>query len=156
MEFLIPHRNPRKTTSNAPETVEENLSSETTDTLDISPTPSPPTTEEPTMGSSHKSYGQNTASNVLVGDDAGIMKPTHPSSATNILRKETNQKDLSFLEELRKLREKRIIDENDPNLLFLFSSLPMMKQLSPPDNIDIKLEIDQAFRGKLFPPAPPH
>jgi hypothetical protein len=51
LEFLIPHLTPRKTTSNFPQTVEENTS-DAEDTLENSPSPSPLTTEEPTMDSS--------------------------------------------------------------------------------------------------------
>jgi hypothetical protein len=61
---------------------------------------------------------------------------------------------LRFLDQLKKLREKSTADENDLDRLFLLSLLPMMKQLSPADNMNIKIEIQEAFRRKLSPPPP--
>jgi hypothetical protein len=52
LECLIPHLTPRKTTSNFPETVEENITSDAEDSSENSPSPSPLTTEEPPMDSS--------------------------------------------------------------------------------------------------------
>jgi hypothetical protein len=60
--------------------------------------------------------------------------------------------DFRFLDELKKLREKSTTDENDPDRFFLLSLLPMMKQLSPADNMNIKIEILETFRRK--PAAP--
>lgn len=54
--------------------------------------------------------------------------------------------------ELQKLREQAVCkneNESDPDRQFLLSLLPLMKQLSPIDSIDIKIEIHQAFRRKL-------
>ena len=57
-----------------------------------------------------------------------------------------------IIEELKKMREQefsRNEKESDPDRHFLLSLLPLMKQLSPMDNLDIKIEIQQAFRRKL-------
>ena len=60
-----------------------------------------------------------------------------------------------FLDELKQLRGKGSSqNDNDGDRQFLLSLLPMMKQLAPIDNMDIRIEIYEAFRRKMFKPAP--
>lgn len=49
-------------------------------------------------------------------------------------------------------KESSVAEETDSDRLFLLSLLPLMKQLSPADNIDIRIEIHEAFRRRLFKP----
>ena len=60
--------------------------------------------------------------------------------------------DKQIVGELQKLREQaacKCENESDPDRQFMLSLLPLMKQLSPVDSIDIKIEIHEAFRRKL-------
>lgn len=60
--------------------------------------------------------------------------------------------DEQIVGELQKLREQaacKYQNESDPDRQFLLSLLPLMKQLSPVDSIEIEIKIHQAFRRKL-------
>ena len=58
--------------------------------------------------------------------------------------------DSQYLAELRKINSSRA-DENDPDRMFLLSLLPSMKQLTPADNMDFKLNALQFLKCKLNP-----
>ena len=59
--------------------------------------------------------------------------------------------DMRIRDELEQLREQASAqNDNNPDHHFLLSLLPMMKQLLPIDNKDIRIEICEAFRKKMF------
>ncbi|XP_064080252.1 uncharacterized protein LOC135197188 [Macrobrachium nipponense] len=137
MEFLIPHVTPRgATSSNAPTPPEEDASSEVYDAPD------------------------NTSTSALqdAPDDASVQETKF--FITDAIKKRPNdnggETDPEFSGQLKKMREQaasRTLDI-DPDRQFLLSLLPLMKQLSPRDSIDVRIEILEAFRRKLFKPAP--
>ncbi|KAG7164019.1 uncharacterized protein LOC121872213 [Homarus americanus] len=152
MEFLIPHVTPRPTSSNISTPPDEDTSYDAEDT---SHNASCSTILDAPDNSSY----QEAASNVDNCEVRSTVMPTLPMSKKPKVTKKrcsnnADDMDMRFLEELKKMREQTCsTDDNDPDRLFLLSLLPMMKQLSPADNIDIKIEIHEAFRRKLFPPV---
>ncbi|XP_066964755.1 uncharacterized protein [Macrobrachium rosenbergii] len=137
MEFLIPHVTPRGATSSNALTPpdDEGTSSEVYDA------PENPSTSALQYAPDNASVQETKIVNI-----EAIKK--RPSDIAG-------ENEMQFLEELKMIREQaasRTLD-NDPDSQFLLSLLPLMKQLSPSDSIDIRIEILEAFRRKLFKPA---
>jgi hypothetical protein len=110
LEFLIPHLTPRKTTSNFPETVEENTTSDPEDSLENSQSPSPLTTEEPTMDLSLNSNIQKSASNIVGGTVMCTLPSSEclkPKAKKKACKSNAEEMDLRFLDELKKLKMAR-------------------------------------------------
>lgn len=63
--------------------------------------------------------------------------------------------DSQYLAELKKINSSRV-DENDPDRMFLLSLLPSMKNLTPADNMDFRLNALQFLKGKLNPTSSGH
>jgi hypothetical protein len=57
-----------------------------------------------------------------------------------------DQQNLESLKEIGKRMEET---SNDSNRMFLLSLLPAMKQVSPLDNMDFRVEVQEALRRKL-------
>ena len=152
MQFLIPYVTPRSSSSNVPTPPDENTCHETEDATHNS---SPSVTIKTPDNTS-----QEAANNTETCEDRSTVKPILPMSKKPGVTKKRNRDtadevDMHILEELKQLREQASSQNvNDPDHQFLLSLLPMMKQLSPIDNMDIKIEIFEAFRRKMFKPAP--
>ncbi|XP_076057343.1 uncharacterized protein LOC143034885 [Oratosquilla oratoria] len=150
MEFLIPHVTPRATSSNVPppsdvDAPDDNSSTTNiTDALDIA-------------------RSQETATKIDVCEGGSTSTPAiNYKPSTTAKKPEANKRrrcelpsevDEQIVEELKTLRERAACNnenELDPDRQFLFSLLPLMELLSPVDSIDVKIEIHQAFRRKLF------
>lgn len=154
MEFLIPHVTPRATSSNVPPPPDEDNSYE----VDDAPDDNSSTTN--ITDAPDNARFQETATNVDVcegGSRPAINQPTSTSKKPNVNKRRrcefAKEVDMQIVGELQKLREQAVSkheNELDPDRQFLLSLLPLMKQLSPADSIDIKIEIHQAFRRKLF------
>ncbi|XP_066986813.1 transcription factor Adf-1-like [Macrobrachium rosenbergii] len=153
MEFLIPHVTPRPTSSNVPTPPDEDTGHEMEDTdIDSSfadfeaPFISPP---------------QMTTSNAETCEDRSNGKSILPNSkkprvSTKRSKVSADDMDVYFLDELRRLRvqsSSENANSNDGDRHFLLSLLPLMEQLSPIDNLDIRIEIYEVFRKKMFKPA---
>ncbi|XP_066953196.1 transcription factor Adf-1-like [Macrobrachium rosenbergii] len=153
MQFLIPHVTPRPTSSNVPTPPDEDTCRETEDASQNS---SPSVVIETPDNVSP----QEAANNTETCEDRSSVNPILPKSKkTGVTKKRSrdaaDEMDMRFLEELKQLREQASSQNvDDPDRQFLLSLLPMMKQLSPIDNMDIKIEIYEKFRRKLFKPAP--
>lgn len=146
MEFLHPHVISRPTSSNVP-TPPEDTCHET----DYAPQ----TSFSPSIEvQNNASPPEATASTVC--DDLITVTPFVPTPKPSVTRKRNRDNiddmDMRFLEEIKQLREQASV-QNDPDRQYLLSLLPMMKKLSPSNNMDIKIEIYELFRKKLFPPA---
>ena len=151
MQFLIPYVTPRSSSSNVPTPPDENTCHETED----APHNSSPFVTIKTPDNT----SQEAANNTEACEDHSTVKPILPMSKKPGVTKKRNRDtadevDMHILEELKQLREASLQNVNDPDHHFLVSLLPMMKQLSPIDNMDIKIEIFEAFRRKMFKPAP--
>lgn len=155
MQFLIPYVTPRPTSSNVPKPPDEDTCHETEDADQDS-------SLSAVIEASENASPQEAASNVETCEDRSNDKPILPKSKKPcIAKKKKNSKasademDLLFLDEIKQLRGKASSqNDNDGDRQFLLSLLPMMKQLSPIDNMDIRIEIYEAFRRKMFKPAP--
>ncbi|XP_042860246.1 uncharacterized protein LOC122246060 [Penaeus japonicus] len=97
---------------------------------------------------------EGTVSQVCNDANAAMPKPTSkPSSTKKRSRSGEDEMDMRFLNEMKQLREEAS-SQNDPaDRQYLLSLLPMMKKLSPPDHIDIRIDICEIFRRKLFHPT---
>ncbi|XP_068236307.1 uncharacterized protein [Palaemon carinicauda] len=151
MQFLIPHVTPRPTFSNVPTPPDEDTCHETEDTPQNSST-------SVAIETLDNVSPQEALSNIETCEDRSTVKPILPMSKKTGVTKKRNrdtadEMDMCFLEELKQLKE-QASSQNDPDRQFLLSLLPMMKQLSARDNIDIKIEIYEIFRRKMFKPAP--
>ncbi|XP_042862630.1 transcription factor Adf-1-like [Penaeus japonicus] len=149
MEFLLPHVTPRPTSSSVPTPMDEDTGHEIEDALrNYSHTPD-------IVVQDNASPLEGTASEVCNDANAAMPKPaSKPSSTKKRSMSGEDEMDMHFLNEMKQLREE-ISSQNDPDRQYLLSLLPMMKKLSPSDNIDIRIEICELFRRKLFP-AHPH
>ncbi|XP_063887620.1 uncharacterized protein LOC135115069 [Scylla paramamosain] len=153
MQFLIPHETPRPTSSNVPTPPDEDTCHEAED----APQDSSPSVVIETPDNVSP---QEAASNTETCEDRSTAKPILPmSKKTSVTKKRSrdtaDEIDVRFLEELKLLREQSSTQNvTDPDHQFLLSLLPMMKKLSPSDNMDIKIEIYETFRRKMFKPAP--
>ena len=153
MQFLIPHLTPRPTSSNVPTPPDEDTCHETED----APQNSSPSVVIETPDNVSP---QEAASNTETCEDRSTAKPILPmSKKTGVTKKcsrdTADEMYMSFLEELKQLREQASSQNvTDLDRQFLLHLLPMMKQLSPIDNMDIKIEIYETFRRKMFKPAP--
>ena len=149
MAFLIPHVTPRPTSSNVTTSPHEDSSHDTEDT----PQNSSPSAA---IQAPHNASPQEAVHDIEICEDRSTDKAILPISRkpshTNERRRNTADKmDMRFLDELKRLKEQASSqNDNDLDRYFLLNLLPMMKQLSPPDNMDIKIEIYKAFRRKLF------
>ncbi|KAK8385196.1 hypothetical protein O3P69_012183 [Scylla paramamosain] len=103
-------------------------------------------------------FPEETAGNTKTCEDRTV-KPILPmSKKPGVTKKRSrdtaDEMDMSFLYELKQLREQASSQNvNDPDRQIMLSLLPMMKQLSPIDNMDIKIEIYETFRRKMFKSA---
>ena len=57
--------------------------------------------------------------------------------------------DQQYLESLKEIDKRMEETSNDANSMFLLSFLPAVKQLSQLDNMDFKVEVQEALRRKL-------
>ncbi|XP_063596586.1 uncharacterized protein LOC134773323 [Penaeus indicus] len=152
MQFLIPYVTPRPTSSNVPKPPDEDTCHETEDADQDS-------SLSAVIEASENASPQEAASNVETCEDRSNDKPILPKSKKPCIAKKqskasADEMDLVFLEELKQLRGKASSqNDNDGDRQFLLSLLPMMK-LTPIDNMDIRIEIYEAFRRKMFKPAP--
>ncbi|KAK3880382.1 hypothetical protein Pcinc_015148 [Petrolisthes cinctipes] len=149
MEFLSPHVMPRQSSSNVPTPPDEDNCHATEDA------PKNSTVTEP----ANASAAQEVASNFEIGESSSTVEislptPKKPSVTKKRRRDSADEMDIRLLDELKQLREQACpTNETDPDRQFLLSILPMMKQLSPSDNINIKIEIYEVFRRKPFQPT---
>ncbi|XP_042859005.1 transcription factor Adf-1-like [Penaeus japonicus] len=141
MEFLLPHVTPRPTSSSVPTPMDEDTCHEMEDAIQNS-------SHTPDIAvQDNASPREGTASQVCNDANAVMPKPTSkPSSTKKRSRSGEDEMDLRFLNEMKQLREEAS-SQNDPDRQYL-----LMKKLSPSDNIDIRIEICEIFRRKLFQP----
>ncbi|KAK4322798.1 hypothetical protein Pmani_006465 [Petrolisthes manimaculis] len=139
VEFLSPHVTPRQSSSNVPTPPDEENCHATEDSPENS------TVAEPA------SAAQKVASIVEKGESSNTVEISLPTPMKPSVTKKCKR---NRADELKQLREQACpTNKTDPDRQFLLSLLPMMKQLSPPDNINIKIEIFQVFRRKLYQPT---
>lgn len=151
MTFIIPHVTPRASSSNVPTPPHQDTCHDTEDE---------PQNHSPcsVIEVSGNATPNETASNIETYEDSCtakhmlsiLKKPT----ATKKRKKDTEEEmDMRFLNELRLLREQTLPqDNNDADRQFLLSLLPMVKQLSPMDNLDFRIEMQEALRRKIYKP----
>lgn len=159
MEFLIPYVTPRATSCNVPPP-NEDINSEF-DMDDAAPDDTSSTTNITDAPDSVRSVQTATNVDVCEGGSTSTSTPVIKQPSSTAKKPNTNKRrrcelpsdvDGQIVGELQKLREQAVCkneNESDPDRQFLLSLLPLMKQLSPIDSIDIKIEIHQAFRRKL-------
>ncbi|XP_037788269.1 uncharacterized protein LOC119583702 [Penaeus monodon] len=146
MAFLTPYVAPHATSSNVPPPLEEMNTEVDTDDAAVNDT------------DSARSVG--TASNVDVCEEESSTSAMKQPSSTAKKKTATKKRccelqsdvDEQIVGELQKMREQAVSrngKESDSDCQFLLSLLPLIKQLSPMDNLDIKIEIQLAFRRKL-------
>ncbi|XP_068200589.1 uncharacterized protein [Palaemon carinicauda] len=155
MEFLIPYVTPRATSCNVPTPPNEDINSE----FDMDDASS--TTNITDAPDSVRSVQTATNVDVCEGGSTSMSTPVIKQPSSRAKKHNANKRrrcelpsdvDGQIVGELQKLREQAVCkneNESDPDRQFLLSLLPLMKQLSPIDSIDIKIEIHQAFRRKL-------
>ena len=149
MTFLTPCVTPRATSSNVSSPLEK-MNTE----LDAEG-------EGATLDDTDNNGSASTASNVNANEkqtsSSAIKQPSSTPKNKGAYKKrrgnlEHDDVDEQLMGELRKMREQAVSkekEESDSDRLFLLSLLPLMKQLSPMDNLDAKIEIQQIFRRKL-------
>ena len=145
MTFLTPCVAPRDISSNVPPSSEE-----TKTNLD---------TDDDGLNDAYYAGSVETTSNDVDEEEISTSAMKQPSFtakkiSANKKRRCELQSDVDeqLVGELQKLREQAVSrreEESDSDRQFLLSLLPLMKQLSPMDNLDIKIEIQQAFRRKF-------
>ena len=152
MQFLIPYVTPRPKSSNVPTPPDEDTCHETEDAAQDS-------SLSAVIEASENASPQKAASNVETCEERSNGKPILPKSKKPCIAKKhskasADEMDMYFLNQLKQLREQASSqNDNDGDRQFLLSLLPMMKQLAPIDNMDIRIEIYEAFRRKIFKPA---
>ncbi|XP_076029883.1 uncharacterized protein LOC143018411 [Oratosquilla oratoria] len=143
LEFLIPHVTPRPTSSNVSTLPAEDTSYKIESTPHIYPYSTP-------LDASDEPSFQEAVSNVDICEERSTVVDTPPMSKKLKFVDRSDDMDMASLEEQKRVREKTYSEDNDDSdRLFLLSLLPLMKQLSPADKIDIRVEIHEAFRRKL-------
>ncbi|XP_037794808.1 uncharacterized protein LOC119590112 isoform X2 [Penaeus monodon] len=160
MEFLIPYVTPRTRSCNVPPPPNEDIKSE----FDMDDAASDDTSSTTNITDAPDSVRSVQTANNIDICEGGITRTSTPviKQPSSYTRKHNASKrcrcelpsdvDGQIMGELQKLREQAVCkneNESDPDRQFLLSLLPLFKQLSPIDSIDIKIEIHQAFRRKL-------
>ena len=146
MAFLTPYVAPRVTSSNVPPSLEYmNAEDDTNDA---------------TLNDADSAFSVGTASNVDVHEEENttsvMMQPLSIAKKKSVTKKRhcelASDVDEHIMGELQMMRQQAVSlneKESDSDRQFLLSLLPLMKQLSPMDSLDIKIEIHQAFQRKL-------
>ncbi|XP_050724620.1 uncharacterized protein LOC127002580, partial [Eriocheir sinensis] len=151
MTFIIPHVTPRASSSNVRTPPHQDTYHDTEDE---------PQNHSPcsVVEASGNATPDEAASNIEICENSSTVKPMLPilkkPTATKKLKKETEEEmDMRFLNELKLLREQTLPqDNNDSDRHFLLSLLPMVKQLSPMDNLDFRIEMQESLRRKIYKP----
>ncbi|KAK4306308.1 hypothetical protein Pmani_021859 [Petrolisthes manimaculis] len=161
MEFLIPYVTPRATSCNVPPPPNEDINSDMDDTAPDDTSSTSNITDAPDSVRSVQTASQQPMLTSVKGEvptsTPVIKQPSSTAKKHNANKRRRyeipSNVDGQIVGELQKLREQAVCkneNESDPDRQFLLSLLPLMKQLSPIDSIDIKIEIhQQAFRRKL-------
>jgi hypothetical protein len=137
MNFLEYYLQHRTTTGNVPETA----------TATEVPVTDPDETE---LGNSEQLEGENISHDQKM--EGGSSKKERPAG---IKRGGKRQKiiavdiDKQYLESLKEIGKRMEETSSDSDRMFLLSRLPAVKQLSPLDNIDFRVEVQETLRRKL-------
>jgi hypothetical protein len=91
------------------------------------------------LGGENTSYDQNMA--------GGSSSKELPGKRQKLTAVDVDKQYLDSLKEIGKRMEET---SSDSDRMFLLSLLPAMKQLSPLDNLDFRVEVQQTLRQKLI------
>jgi hypothetical protein len=83
--------------------------------------------------------------------EGGSSKEEQPTGTKRGKRQKLTAVDIDqqYLDSLKEIGKRMEETSNDSDRIFLLSLLPAMKQLSPLENIDLRVEVQEALRRKL-------
>jgi hypothetical protein len=134
MNFLEYYLQRRNTTGNVPQTEAASVSFADTEEIEI---------DDAELNGETTSHDQSM--------EGGSNKEEQPKGTKRGKKQKLASVDIDqqYLESLKEIGKRMEETSNDSDRMFLLSLLPAMKELSPLDNMDFRVEIQEALRRKM-------